>query len=177
MIPLLLNTRGLCRRTRALSSSLGSSLRDNRHSRHSLLGCVVRLAGRSALLSAAVTNWRHNAAKQYLGLIAAGHGARRACVNRAAPSGWQWAPRRPGGAGVPGVLKKNESSPLEQSLQGLECLRGPPGTGFSMIWCLLRTMGVVLLYLSVAGRAWRCGSAILTELLPFNVQSARMQCF
>ena len=42
---------------------------------------------------------QHNAAKQYLGLIApAGHGARRACVNRAAPSGWQWAPRRPGGA-------------------------------------------------------------------------------
>ena len=43
--------------------------------------------------------------QQYLGLIApAGHGARRACVNRAAPSGWQWAPRRPGGA--PGVHKK-----------------------------------------------------------------------
>jgi hypothetical protein len=66
------------------------------------------------------------------------------------------------------LKKKNESSPLEQSLQGLECLRGPPGTGFSMIWCLLRTVGVVLLYLSVAGRAWRCGSAVLTELLSFK---------
>jgi hypothetical protein len=37
-----------------------------------------------------------------------------------------------------------------------------------MIWFLLRTVGVVLLYLSVAGKAWRCSSAILTELLPFN---------
>ena len=37
-----------------------------------------------------------------------------------------------------------------------------------MIWCLLRTVGVVLLYLSVVGKAWRCGSAILTELLSFN---------
>jgi hypothetical protein len=37
-----------------------------------------------------------------------------------------------------------------------------------MIWCLLRTVGVVLLYLSVVGKAWRCSSAVLTELLSFN---------
>jgi hypothetical protein len=109
----------------------------------------------------------HNAAKQYLGMIApAGHGARRACVNRAPP---RVGSVPPGGRGEPlASIKKNESSPLDQSLQGLECLRGPPGTGFSMIWCLLRTAGVVLLYLSVAGKAWRCSSAILTELLSFK---------
>jgi hypothetical protein len=32
-------------------------------------------------------------------------GARRACFNRAAPSGWQWAPRRPGG-GLASIKKK-----------------------------------------------------------------------
>jgi hypothetical protein len=112
----------------------------------------------------------HNAAKQHLGLIApAGHGARRACVNRAAPSGMAVGSPEGGRGKPPGVHKKNESSPLEQSLQGLECLRDPPGTDFSMIWCLLRTVGVVLLYLSVAGKAyWRCGSAVLTELLSFK---------
>jgi hypothetical protein len=62
------------------------------------------------------------------------------------------------------AVKKSESPPLRQSLQGLECLRGPPGTGLPMIWCLLRTVGVTLLYLSAAGKAWRCSSAILTEL-------------
>jgi hypothetical protein len=105
----------------------------------------------------------HHAAKQYLGLIApAGRGARRACVNWAAPSSWQWAPLRPGGA--PGGRYRWSNQPL----QGLECLRDPPGTGFSIIWRLLRTVGVVLLCLGVAGRAWRCSSAILTELLSFK---------
>jgi hypothetical protein len=77
-----------------------------------------------------------------------------------------------GGGGWRPFKKKTSPSPrrwtLKQSLQGLECLRGTPGTGFSMIWRLLRTMGVALLYLSVAGRAWRCSSAIFTELLSFN---------
>jgi hypothetical protein len=103
----------------------------------------------------------HNAANQYLALIApAGPGARRACANRAAPSGWQRAPRRP--------LKKRVLAVGAPHCKTLECLRDLPGTGFSMIWCLLRTVGVVLLYLSVARKAWRCGSAILTELLSFK---------
>jgi hypothetical protein len=74
------------------------------------------------------------------------------------------------GGGEPlASVKKNESSPLEAIIAArLECLRDPPGTGFSMIWCLLRTVGVVLLYLSVAGKAWRCGGAVLTELLSFK---------
>jgi hypothetical protein len=50
----------------------------------------------------------------------------------------------------------------EQSLQGLQCLRDPPGTGFLMIWCLLRTVGVALLYLSVAGK--RLGGAAVQSL-------------
>jgi hypothetical protein len=102
----------------------------------------------------------HNAANEYLGLIApAGHGARRACVNRATPLGLAVGSPEAGGS---------PWRPLEQPLQGLECLRGPPGTGFLMTWCLLRAVGVALLYLSAAGRAWRCSSAILSELLSFK---------
>jgi hypothetical protein len=80
----------------------------------------------------------------------------------------------PGGQGeqppLASVKKKTESPPLKQSLQqqGLECLRGPPGTGYLMTWCLLRTVGVALLYLSAEGKAWRCNSAVLTEILPFK---------
>jgi hypothetical protein len=45
---------------------------------------------------------RHHAAKQYLGLIApVGHGARRACVNRTAPSSWQWWAPPPEAGGSP----------------------------------------------------------------------------
>jgi hypothetical protein len=54
----------------------------------------------------------HHAAKQYFGLIApAGHGARRACVNRAAPSSCQWAPRRPGGAATARLGVPSRPSP------------------------------------------------------------------
>jgi hypothetical protein len=99
---------------------------------------------------------RHHAAKQYFGLIAP-----QRTTGPVAPVSTGPPPRVasgiPGGRGEPlAPVKKNEPSPLKQSLQGLECLRGPPGTGFSMIRCLLRTVGVALLYLSVAGRAWRC---------------------
>jgi hypothetical protein len=37
-----------------------------------------------------------------------------------------------GGGGLVSVYK-NESPPLEQPLYGLECLRVPPGTGFSIL--------------------------------------------
>jgi hypothetical protein len=86
--------------------------------------CGRAAAARALCACCAAGYAKHNAAKQHLGLIApAGHGARRTCVNQAAPSGWQCvgSPEAGGGRGL-------TPSPLEQEqpLQGLECLRAPP---------------------------------------------------
>jgi hypothetical protein len=130
-----------------------------------------RMAGSSAVLAVAVapltppTTAPHNAAKP-LSTWVPSSGRRAGAPPGPVPTGPPPRVSRGllgcrGGGGGWRPFKKKRVLAVEQSYRAWSAFEAllAPGTGFSMIWFLLRTVEVALLYLSVVGRAWRCSSA------------------